>query len=107
VEPSSTPAGTSTVYARSSIRRPWPLQSAQGVGISCPDPPQRGHGLEVTIWPSRDCRTRRSSPVPWQVVQVTAVVPGLAPEPEQVSQVIGAHGDFLLRPEHGLVELEV
>jgi len=61
----------------------------EGVGDG-PDPPHRGHGLEVTIWPSRDCRTRRSSPVPWQVVQVTAVVPGLAPDPEQVSQVIAA-----------------
>ena len=44
--PSSTPAGTSTVYVRGSVRRPSPRQSGHGLVISRPNPP---HYLEVKL----------------------------------------------------------
>ena len=47
---------------------------------------QRRQGAAVTTWPRMDWRTRRSSPVPWQSGQRTAVVPARAPLPSQVAQ---------------------
>ena len=60
-----------------------------GRGDLLPVPPQRGHGVAVTIWPRIDWRTRRTSPAPWQTLQVIGVVPGRAPVPRQVAQVWG------------------
>ena len=52
-------------------------------------PWQRVQATEVTTWPSSDWRMRRISPVPWQSGHSTGDVPGLAPDPPQVSQVTG------------------
>ena len=62
VEPSTTPAGTSTVYVLSAVIRPSPRHFAHGVVITSPRPPHRGHGLVDTIWPSTLWRTRRTWP---------------------------------------------
>ena len=107
VEPSSTPAGTSTVNVLSSMRRPSPRQSAQGSGIISPVPPQREQATLVTTCPSSDWRTRRSSPVPWQSTQVT----GLGARSGAPAGAGRARGrepdrDLLAAAEDGLGELE-
>ncbi len=90
VEPSSTPAGTSTTKLRSSIRRPSPRQAGHGSGMVCPSPWHRPQATAVTTWPSRDWRMRRISPVPRQSGHSVGEVPGLAPTPLQVSQDTGS-----------------
>ncbi len=96
VEPSSTPAGTSTVKVLSSMRRPSPRQSGQGCGIISPVPPQREQATLVTTWPSSDWRTRRSSPVPWQSTQVSGSVPGAVPRPAQAVHMAGRRTEISL-----------
>ena len=84
--PSSTPAGMRTESVRS--RRTWPMpwQSPQGSSTRRPDPPQRGQArsMEKKPW------VARTRPWPPQALQVVGLVPGLAPEPSQVSQVSAA-----------------
>jgi hypothetical protein len=46
------------VYVRSSTVRPSPRHSLHGLAMIWPEPPQRAHGDEVTIWPINDWRTR-------------------------------------------------
>ena len=96
MEPSSTPAGTSTVNVLSCMRRPSPPQSAHGFGIIWPVPLQRAQATLVTTWPSNDWRTRRSSPLPWQSMQVTGSVPGPSP-PSQVAHSAGRRTEISLR----------
>ena len=107
VEPSSTPAGTSTVKVVSSMRRPSPRHSGHGCGIISPEPEQREQATLVTTWPSSDWRTRRSSPVPWQSAQVI----GRGARRRAPAGAGGAgHGqadrDLLAAAEDGLGELE-
>ena len=54
-----------------------------------PIPPHVGHGPAVTIWPSSDRRTWRTSPAPSQVAQRVGCVPGRPPEPPHVSHSTG------------------
>ena len=91
VEPSSTPAGTSTTKVRSSIRRPSPRQAGHGSGMVCPvpgtarRPPPSPPGRGWTGGRAAD------SPVPWQSGQLVGVVPGPGPRrPLQVSQATGS-----------------
>ena len=51
-----------------------------------PMPLQREQGIEVTIWPRIELRTRRTSPSPAHSTQGTGDVPGAHPEPSQVEQ---------------------
>ena len=92
----------------SSMRRPSPRQSAHGLGIISPVPLQREQATLVTTCPSRDWRTRRSSPLPWQSMQVTGSVPGSRP-PALTRRAGGGQpdGDLLAAAEHGLGELEL
>ena len=53
-------------------------------------PPQRPHGLAVTIWPSRLWRTRCTWPLPLQSLHVTGWVPAPAPVPPQSVQATGS-----------------
>ena len=79
VEPSSTPAGTWTLKVEVWVARPSPRHAGHGVSILWPVAPQRVHGVEVTIWPRIELRTRRTSPLPWHSVHVTGEVPGAHP----------------------------
>ena len=79
------------------MRRPSPRQSAQGLGIISPVPLQREQATLVTTCPSSDWRTRRSSPVPWQSMQVTGSVPAAVPLPSHVAQVAGRRTVISLR----------
>ena len=75
--------------------------------ISSPVPPQRGHGVAVTIWPRIDWRTRRTSPAPWQTVQV--IGRGAGPGAGAQAGLAGlgqAHGQVALHPEDRLGELQ-
>src|SRR5205085_674633 len=74
---------------RSSLRRPSPRQSGQGVAITVPRPPHTLHGELVTIWPRMLWRTRRTSPEPPQFVQRVGAEPSAAPDPSHVVQVTG------------------
>ena len=79
------------------MRRPSPRQSAHGLGIISPVPLQREQATLVTTCPSSDWRTRRSSPVPWQSMQVTGSVPAAVPLPSHVAQVAGSRTVISLR----------
>ena len=81
--PSSMPAGifTSSVFCFLSL--PWPEQVVQGSGMILPVPRQCGQVCCTLKKPWRICTV----PLPVQVVQVLALVPGLAPLPWQVSQL--------------------
>ena len=79
------------------MRRPSPRQSVHGLGIISPVPLQREQATLVTTCPSRDWRTRRSSPVPWQSMQVTGSVPAAVPLPSHVAQVAGSRTLISLR----------
>ena len=80
--PSLMPAGifTSSVFCFFTL--PAPLQVVQGSGMMRPLPWQCGQVCWMLKKPWRRCTV----PVPLQVVQVFALVPGLAPVPWQVSQ---------------------
>ena len=49
-----------------------------------PEPPQRGQARSIEKKPW----LARTRPAPWQVVQGVGLVPGLAPDPPQGSQVM-------------------
>ena len=51
----------------------------------------------MTTWPSRDWRTRRSSPVPWQSVHRTGSVPGAVPCPSHAEHEAGRRTEISLR----------
>ena len=78
---SSTPAGIFTDSVLCFFTRPAPWQVAQGSGMTLPVPWQVG---QVCWIEKKPCETR-TSPWPWQVVQVLGCVPGFAPVPWQVS----------------------
>src|SRR5690242_20641883 len=78
------PAGMLTESERSSVTRPWPWHLVHGSGMIVPRPWQVG---QVRSIEKKPCAAR-TRPDPWQVPQVFGCVPGLAPEPEQTSQVI-------------------
>ncbi len=80
--PVSTPAGTFTDRVFCSSTRPCPWQEPQGSEIILPVPWQRGQ----VCWTEKKPCCMRTWPIPPQVVQVTGVVPGLAPLPLQVLQ---------------------
>jgi hypothetical protein len=106
VDPSSTPAGTSTTKDRSSRRRPSPRHSGHGDGISSPGALRTGTGR------GRDhlAEERLADPAdftgPWQVLQVIGVVPGRAPTRAGRARLRKADGQLVLDSEHRLVELE-
>src|SRR3989344_2507565 len=79
--PSSMPAGifTSNVFCFLSL--PWPWQVVHGSGMILPVPRQCGQVCCTLKKPWRICTV----PAPWQVPQVLALVPGLAPLPWQVA----------------------
>jgi len=81
--PSLMPAGifTSSVFWR--LILPAPLQLVQGSGMILPLPRQCGQVCWMLKKPCRRCTV----PLPLQLGQVLALVPGLAPLPWQVSQV--------------------
>ena len=78
------PEGMLTDSERSSVTRPWPWHLVQGSVIVWPRPWQVGQvrSIEKKPWAAR------TRPEPWQVAHVFGLVPGLAPDPEQTSQVI-------------------
>ena len=65
--------------------RPSPWQVSQTDSTTRPSPRQRGQAVTLTIWPSIVWRSWRISPRPLHCGQVVGWVPGLAPEPWQVS----------------------
>src|SRR5262249_15388540 len=81
--PSSTPAGMLTESARSRVTRPEPEQDGQGLSITWPRPWQLGQVRSRVKKPW----AWRIRPWPPQVGQAFGLVPDLAPEPEQDSQV--------------------
>ena len=81
--PSSTPAGILTESMRSRVTRPAPAQDAQGSSITWPRPWQVGQVRSSVKKPW----AWRILPAPPQVAQGFGLVPALAPEPEQTSQV--------------------
>ena len=80
--PSSTPAGTLTESVRSLVTRPEPAHLSHGFSIVCATAVTRGTGAldgeEALLRPTR--------PWPPQVLHVTGLEPGRAPEPAQASQ---------------------
>src|SRR3954447_8278249 len=81
--PSSTPAGMLTDKLRSRLTRPAPLQAEQGLSMVSPRPWQVG---QVRSMAKKPC-CARTRPWPPQVAQVFGFDLGLAPVPEQASQV--------------------
>ena len=81
--PSLMPAGILTSSVLVFLMRPWPLQAGQGSGMILPVPWQLGQVCWIEKKPWRMCTV----PWPLQVGQVLGEVPGLAPEPLQVSQL--------------------
>ena len=89
--PSSMPAGILISSVFCFLILPWPLQVVQGSGMILPVPWQCGQFCCTLKKPWRICTT----PWPWQVEQVLALVPGLAPLPLQVSQSVpGGNADL-------------
>jgi hypothetical protein len=80
--PSLMPAGIFTSSVFCFLTLPWPLQVMQGSGMILPLPWQCGQVCWMLKKPWRMCTV----PEPPQEPQVLALVPGLAPEPPQVSQ---------------------
>ena len=106
--PSWIPGGISTSIVRSSVTRPAPLHSAQGVGITSPVPPHSGQPCVRTNWPKTEDETDCSRPAPPQRGQVSGSVPGSAPEPAQAAQGSDdREGHGLRRPLRRLDELEL
>src|SRR5262249_61223715 len=81
--PSSTPGGMLTESVRSRVTRAEPEQDGQGLSITWPRPWQLGQVRSRVKKPW----AWRMRPCPAQVGQALGRVPGLAPEPEQASQV--------------------
>src|ERR1700758_5768465 len=81
--PSSTPAGIFTDSVRSRVTRPEPAHDSHGVSIDWPRPWQFG---QVRSSVKKPCAWR-TRPWPPHIGQVFGLVPALAPEPEQASQV--------------------
>ena len=81
--PSSTPGGMLTESVRSRVTRPEPEQDGQGLSITWPRPWQLGQVRSSVKKPW----AWRMRPGPPQVGQAFGLVPVLAPEPEQASQV--------------------
>src|SRR5262245_58952850 len=71
-----------TRYFFTVLRIPLPPQVGQGSSITVPLPPQREQGWEVENRPWEEA----STPRPWHSGQIDGAVPGLAPEPWQVTQ---------------------
>jgi len=80
--PSSMPAGIFTSSVLLFFTRPMPSQVVHGSGITWPLPRQVGH----VCWIEKKPCCTRTEPWPPQLWQVFGLVPGLAPEPWQVSQ---------------------
>ena len=72
-----------TDKVRSRVTRPAPPQALQGSSITWPRPWQVGQVRSSVKKPW----AWRTLPMPPQVEQVFGLVPALAPEPEQASQV--------------------
>ena len=81
--PSSTPCGMLTDSVRSRVIRPAPPHAAQGSSTTSPRPWQVG---QVRSMEKNPCWAR-TRPCPAQVGQTRGRDPGLAPLPEQASQV--------------------
>src|SRR5690625_4403479 len=79
--PSSMPAGIFTSRVLLERTRPPPLHLLQGSLISCPVPWQVG---QVCCTLKKPC-CMRTAPAPRQVLHVSGEVPGLAPDPWQLS----------------------
>ena len=79
--PLSMPAGILTASVLCCLMRPVPWQSLHGEVIILPLPWQRGQ----VCWIEKKPCCMRTWPCPPQVGQVVGLVPGLAPEPWQVS----------------------
>jgi hypothetical protein len=84
--PSSTPAGMRTDRMRSRRTWPWPWQFVQGSSTSGPTRRSVGQARSTAKKPW----VARTRPAPPQVPQTVGLVPGLAPEPSQTSQVMAA-----------------
>jgi hypothetical protein len=80
--PPSMPAGILTSSVFCFLIRPWPWQAMQGSGMTLPAPRQVGQVCCTLKKPWRIW----TAPAPAQVPQVLTWVPGLAPDPWQVSQ---------------------
>src|SRR5579871_2341513 len=81
--PSSTPAGILTDNVRSRVTRPEPAHEPHGLSMTWPRPWQFG---QVRSRVKKPCAWR-TLPCPAHIGQVFGLVPALAPEPEQASQV--------------------
>src|SRR3954451_18569641 len=82
--PSSIPAGMLTESVRVSLTRPAPEHLLHGSDTTSPRPWQVGQVRSMWKKPPWLARAR---PAPLHVGQVFGLDPGLAPEPEQTSQV--------------------
>src|SRR5271170_4031910 len=81
--PSSTPGGMFTDKVRSRVTRPDPAHEPHGLSIDWPRPWQFGQVRSIVKNPW----AWRTLPAPPHIGQVFGLVPALAPEPEQASQV--------------------
>src|SRR5580698_11093824 len=81
--PSSTPGGMFTDRVRSRVTRPDPEHDPHGLSIDWPRP---WHCGQVRSSVKKPCAWR-TRPAPAHIEQVFGLVPVLAPEPEQASQV--------------------
>ncbi len=77
------PAGMLTSSTLFFLIRPAPLHAAQGSEITLPLPRQVGQ----VCWIEKNPCCMRTAPAPPHMVHVFGEVPGLAPEPWQVSQL--------------------
>src|SRR5687767_9403841 len=84
--PSPTPAGISSVTVSSPYTLPSPLQVVHLTVIVEPSPLQVGQVVTVCICPRKVFVTRRTCPLPPQVLQICTLPLSLAPLPEQVLQ---------------------
>ena len=99
--PVSTPAGILICSVRSTGTWPSPRQVLQGSATMRPVPRQ---WLQVRATLKKPC-WKVTWPAPRQVGQVVGLVPGAAPLPEQVAQVLGARdAELRLGAEGRLLE---
>src|SRR3546814_1013558 len=94
--PSPTPGGTRSFTSRGRRSTPVPRQPGQGSSTTEPRPPHAGHGDENEKRPWLSDTTPR----PPQLAHCRGLVPGLAPDPEQVWHVAS------LRSEEHTSELQ-
>src|SRR3982750_4576761 len=83
--PVATPAGMRTTICFSPRSRPSPLHFLHGEEMTVPSPEHVGQGATLTTCPKNDRWARRTSPLPWHVVQTVGDDPGSAPRPSQRS----------------------